>query len=141
MLFLGNTSNYTEASSFPGNSGENVSDWSTGSGESFFDDPVNFWENQDNLWGISLFFISLSLVYVCFVLICGVSWEFRDQLPGRILGAVRRQRDKHTWVLVPSKRDYDACELLNLKEDDLGGNPFAEKPSPSGLDTESETLY
>jgi hypothetical protein len=114
MLFLGNTSNYTEASSFPGNSGENVSDWSTGSGESFVDDPVNFWENQD--------------------------WEFRDQLPGRILGAARRQRDKHTWVLVPSKRDYDACELLNLK-DDLGGNPFAEKPSPSGLDTESESLY
>jgi hypothetical protein len=42
---------------------------------------------------------------------------------------------------VPSKRDYDACELLNLKEDDLRGNPFAEKPSPSGLDTESESLY
>lgn len=71
--------------------------------------------DQDDLWAASLFFIIVSVIYVCAVLICGVG---RGGIPGRVLGVVQDQRDKRTWVLIPSKRDYDASELLVGKEEE-----------------------
>jgi hypothetical protein len=71
--------------------------------------------DQDDLWAASLFFIIVSVIYVCAVLICGVG---RGGIPGRVLGVVQDQRDKRTWVLIPSKRDYDASELLAGKEEE-----------------------
>jgi len=84
---------------------------------------------QDELWLTSLFFIGLSVVYVCFILVCGVSWEYRDTLPRRTLDAVQTQRDKRTFVLIPSKRDYDASELISPSGED--DDPFSESDSAS----------
>jgi hypothetical protein len=74
--------------------------------------------DQDELWFAALLFIGVSVVYVCFVLVCGVSWEWRDRIPRRTLNAVQTRRDKKTWVLIPSKRDYDASEMLTGREEE-----------------------
>lgn len=84
---------------------------------------------QDELWVAALLFIGLSVVYVCFVLVCGVSWEWRDRLPRRTLDAMQTRRDKRTWVLIPSKRDYDASELFSPSGEDDVGDPFTESDS------------
>jgi len=73
---------------------------------------------QDELWFAGLLFIAVSVVYVCFVLVCGVSWEWRDRIPRRTLDAVQTRRDKRTWVLLPSKKDYDASEMLTGREEE-----------------------
>jgi hypothetical protein len=84
---------------------------------------------QDELWVAALLFIAVSVVYVCFILVCGVSWEWRDRIPRRTLDAVQTQRDKRTWILIPSKRDYDASELLSPSGEDDGVDPFSESDS------------
>ncbi len=68
------------------------------------------------LWTESAVVILFLSCYACGLFVCGVSWKWRDTMPERVRTAIQTIKDKHTLVLIPSKRKYNASELLEGDE-------------------------
>ena len=64
------------------------------------------------LWLEALAFVCATASCAFCILVCGVSWRWRDDIPRRIRQRMKMHRDKHNKVFVASKRDVNASQLL-----------------------------